>query len=72
MFNIFRLTDWDRLRCETLAKLRLQAKKGRKQIKSPQNYCDLDQLEEMGVVDLQKKLVVELVERHRYEREVHV
>ncbi|XP_055999875.1 trichohyalin-like isoform X3 [Ostrea edulis] len=67
-----RLTDWDRLRCETLAKLRLQAKKGRKQIKSPQNYCDLDQLEEMGVVDLQKKLVVELVERHRYEREAGI
>ncbi|XP_062600408.1 trichohyalin-like [Saccostrea cucullata] len=67
-----RLTDWDRLRSENLAKFRLQAKKGRKQIKSPQNYCDLDHMEEMGVVDLQKKLVVELVEKHKYEREAAI
>lgn len=71
LISLGRLTDWDRVRCESLAKLRLLAKKGRKQIKSPHMYADTDQMEEMGVVDLQKKLVVELVEKHKYEREVH-
>ena len=70
MISLGRLTDWDRVCCESLAKLRLLAKKGRKQIKSPHMYADTDQMEEMGVVDLQKKLVVELVEKHKYEREV--
>lgn len=70
LISLGRITDWDRVRCESLAKLRLLAKKGRKQIKSPHMYADTDQMEEMGVVDLQKKLVVELVEKHKYEREV--
>lgn len=71
-YKTSRITDWDRVRCESLAKLRLLAKKGRKQIKSPHMYADTDQMEEMGVVDLQKKLVVELVEKHKYEREAAI
>ncbi|XP_022298182.2 uncharacterized protein LOC111107326 isoform X1 [Crassostrea virginica] len=71
-YKTSRLTDWDRVRGESLARLRLLAKKGRKQIKTPHNYSSRDQIEEMGVVDLQNKLVVELVEKHKYEREVAI
>ena len=62
--------DWDRDRSEWLAKERLEARVGRRQIKTSTTNIDLDPLEKAGSVVLRTRLVEEVEQAQYLEREV--
>ncbi|OWF34681.1 hypothetical protein KP79_PYT11450 [Mizuhopecten yessoensis] len=62
-------SDWDRSRAERLAVIRLDARKGHKQLRSGRDMLDLNQASNSGAIGTQREIITEIVKKHSYERE---